>query len=118
MSIQLLITSKKITLAYSLVLLEEIYDNPFKYKKEQILNFLSNAKIYVGIDKRLQIDIEATEIMKNGIKYMDAAHISAAIIAQCDFFITTDKKLLNFKSDKIRIINPIDFILMWESEND
>jgi len=117
MSIQLLVTSEKITLANSLVLLEEIYNNPFKYKKEQILNFLSNAKIYVGIDKRQQIDMEAAEIMKSGIKYMDAAHISAASIAKCDFFITTDRKLLNYKSDKIKIMNPIDFIRMWESEN-
>jgi predicted nucleic acid-binding protein len=117
MSIQLLITSEKIILAYSLILLEEIYNNPFKYKKEQILSFLSNAKVYVGIDKHQQIDMEATEIMKSGIKYMDAAHISAAIIAKCDFFITTDKKLLNYKLDKIEIINPIDFIRMWENEN-
>jgi len=117
MSIQLLVTNEKITLVYSLVLLEEIYNNPFKYKKEQILNFLSNAKIYVGTDKRPQIDAKAADIMKNGIKYMDAAHISAAIIAQCDFFITTDKKLLNYRSDKIKIINPIDFIRMWECEN-
>lgn len=82
-----------------------------------ILDFLSKAKIYVGIDKRPQMDMEAVDIMKNGVKYMDAAHISAAIIAQCDFFITTDKKLLNYKSDKIEIINPIDFIRIWESEN-
>ena len=117
MSIQLLVISEKVTLAYSLVVLEEVYNNPFKYKKEQILSFLSNAKVYVGTDKRPQIDADASGIMKNGIKYMDAAHISAAIIAQCDFLITTDKKLLNYKSDKIKIINPIDFIRMWESEN-
>jgi len=43
MSIQLLVTSGKITLAYSFVLLEEIYNNPFKYKKEQILQISRNA---------------------------------------------------------------------------
>jgi len=117
MSIQRLITNQKIVLAHSIILLEEIYNNPFKYKKEQILGFLSNSKIYVGEDKRSEISIYATEIMKTGIKYMDAAHISAAIIAQCDFLITTDKKLLNYKSDKIIVINPIDFIRMWESKN-
>jgi len=117
MSIQLLVMSEKVTLAYSLVVLEEVYNNPFRYKKEQILSFLANAKVYVGKDKRQQIDADAAEIMKKGIKYMDAAHISAAIIAQCDFLITTDKKLLNYKSDKIKIINPIDFIRIWENEN-
>jgi predicted nucleic acid-binding protein len=43
--------------------------------------------------------------------------ISAAIIAECDFFVTTDKKLLNYKSDRIAVINPIDFIRLWESKN-
>jgi predicted nucleic acid-binding protein len=77
----------------------------------------SRALTKVAKDKFSQIDMEVVEIMKNGIKYMDAAHISAAIIAQCDFFITTDKKLLDYKSGKIKIINPIDFIRMWEREN-
>jgi predicted nucleic acid-binding protein len=117
MSIQQLVVNQKIILAYSVVLLEETYNNPFKYKKEQILGFLSNAKVYVGEDKRSQINMYAAEIMKSGIKYMDAAHISAAIIAECDFFVTTDKKLLNYKSDRITVINPIDFIRVWESKN-
>jgi predicted nucleic acid-binding protein len=117
MSIQQLVTKQKITLVYSVVVLEEIYNNPFRYKKEQIFYFLSNAKIYVGGDKNPEINKYAAEIEKNGIKYMDAAHVSAAIIAQCDFLITTDKKLLNYKSDKITIINPIDFIRIWESKN-
>ena len=117
MNIQRLIIDGKIVLAFSVVLLEEILNNPFKYKKEQILEFLSNAKIYVGRDKRTQIDMYSTEIIKEGIKYMDAAHISAAIIARCDFFVTTDKRLLNYKSDKITVINPIDFIRIWEGKN-
>ena len=117
MNIQRLIIDGKIILASSVVLLEEILNNPFKYKKEQILEFLSNAKIYVGRDKRTQIDMYSTEIIKEGIKYMDAAHISAAIIARCDFFVTTDKRLLNYKSDKITVINPIDFIRIWEGKN-
>jgi len=117
MSIQQLVVNQKITLVYSVVLLEETYSNPFKYKKEQILGFLSNAEVYVGEDRRSQINMYAAEIMKSGIKYMDAAHISAAIIAECDFFVTTDKKLLNYKSDRIAVINPIDFIRLWESKN-
>jgi predicted nucleic acid-binding protein len=117
MSIQQLVTKQKITLVSSVVVLEEIYSNPFRYKKEQIFAFLSNAKIYVGGDRSSEIRKYAAEIIKSGIKYMDAAHVSAAIIAKCDFLVTTDKKLLNYKSDKITIINPIDFVRMWESKN-
>jgi predicted nucleic acid-binding protein len=114
MSIQQLVSSRKLVLVYSIVLLEEIYNNPFKYKKEQIMNFLSNATAYVGEEKRGEIDGLASEIMKTGIAYMDAAHLSVAIIARCDYFITTDKRVLKYKTDKMTVINPIDFIRAWE----
>jgi len=54
--------------------------------------------------------------MNTGVKYMDASHVACSIIASCDYFITTDKRLLKHKSDKIEIINPIDFIRIWEDE--
>ena len=59
----------------------------------------------------------ASDIMETGVKYMDAAHTACAIIANCDYLITTDKRLLKYKSDKINITNPVDFIRMWE-DND
>ena len=43
----------------------------------------------------------------------DAVHLSCSIIAECDFFVTTDKRVLNHKTDKIKIVNPIDFVKTW-----
>ncbi|MDR1206518.1 MAG: hypothetical protein LBL26_13735 [Peptococcaceae bacterium] len=51
MSIQRLISIQQIDLASSVVLLEEIYNNPFKYKRERIMEFLTNAKIFVGVER-------------------------------------------------------------------
>jgi predicted nucleic acid-binding protein len=45
----------------------------------------------------------SSESMKTGIKAFDAAHIACAILTDCDFFISTDKRLLKYK-----------FVKMWE----
>jgi hypothetical protein len=50
------------------------------------------------------------EIMRLGVHTSDALHISCAAEKRCDYFITTDKKLLNKVVPSIIITNPIDFI--------
>jgi len=52
----------------------------------------------------------AIEIERTGIKPMDAAHLAAAIHAECDYFITTDDRVLKYETDKIKVINPVQFI--------
>ena len=43
---------------------------------------------------------------------MDSLHIACAIILKCDFFITTDDKILNLSKtlEEIKITDPIGFI--------
>ena len=48
--------------------------------------------------------------MKNKIKPKDSLHIACAVEAECKYFITTDRKLLNKSINDIIIINPIDFV--------
>lgn len=45
---------------------------------------------------------------------MDSWHVSCALIANADYFLTTDKRLLKYKTDSIKMINPIDFISEME----
>ena len=47
--------------------------------------------------------------METGVKKMDALHVASAIIGKADYFLTTDIRLLKYSTDKIHIINPIDF---------
>ena len=56
----------------------------------------------------------AEPIMTTGIKQKDAFHVASAIIAECDCFITTDKRLLKYSDDRIKIIDPIAFLDIWE----
>jgi len=116
--IQELVKYDCLTLAYSYILLDEIEANKLHMNKISILTFINNnALIYVGAEY-MDISIKiATEIKKTGIKDFDALHIACAIIAKCDYFITTDKRLLKYKTDKINIINPIDYIKILKGGN-
>ena len=55
--------------------------------------------------------------MRLGIKEKDSLHIACAITNKCDYFITTDKKLLNKPIEKVKIINPINFIVETEDNS-
>ena len=56
----------------------------------------------------------ANSIMKTGIKASDAAHVACAILAGCDYFVTTDNRFLKYKTDHIKLVNPIEFVTEWE----
>ena len=88
-----------------------------KENRKLNLSFLDNAKIYIAKDKLDDVLKVAYDVEKTGVKYMDASHIACAIISCCDYFITTDKRLLKYKTDKIKIMNPVDFILIWEDDD-
>jgi predicted nucleic acid-binding protein len=113
--IQSLIKYGDIHLVYSFVLLSEIYANPSIYKKESILDFIkANAAEYIGAERRTEAQPLAAEIAQTGIKPFDAAHIACAVISQSDCFVTTDKRLLKYKTDRIKLVNPIEFVNLWE----
>jgi len=118
MLIQSLIVNNKVNLVNSYVVYEEISVISNAEKRSLILKFLDNASIYVAKDKQNDILRLSEKIMQTGIKYMDAAHVACSIIAGCDYFITVDKRLLKYKSDRISLINPVDFIRIWEEADD
>jgi predicted nucleic acid-binding protein len=114
--IQSIIKYGDILLVSSFVLYSEIIDTPSEYKKNSMLRFVDGyAKEYVGSERTSEALSIASDIMKTGIKTFDAAHIACAILAKCDYFITTDKRILRFQTDRIKILNPIKFIKIWEA---
>lgn len=91
----------------------EIEQNPYAKQKIAIKNFIRNyATVYVDIDKSDLIAERAKMIMESGIKYKDAIHVVSAIEAGCDYLISTDKRLLKYKSESIRLMNPMSFLIM------
>ena len=110
LSIQQQVIEDKVILVSSLILEFETNDNPYHIRRRVIKDFLGNAKEYV--DNNEVVVNTAKEIRSTGIKTKDAAHVASAIYAGCDYFISTDDRLLKYKDDRIRLINPIDFIMM------
>ena len=54
--------------------------------------------------------------MECGLKQKDASHIACAIYAKADYFLTTDKKILNKPVSDIQLINPVEFVRRYLDE--
>ena len=95
----------------------ECGQNPDFTKRNNILAFIEQySSQYIGIERKEVIEKKADVLMKNGLKFKDACHVASAIYAKCDYFITTDKRLLRHKSDEVKMVTPIEFITEMEDE--
>ena len=113
--IQDLIKAGELELVSSFVLAFENSQNPYEARRETIKRFIEhNASIYLNRSFQDMIATKRDEIMATGIKYKDASHLACAIQANCDIFITTDKRLLKYHTDAIKIINPTEFFIFEE----
>ena len=113
--IQKLIRDGCLLLAISYVSRYEKWNSPYSKNKITIEKFFENATTFVDIDKADRIERKANEIMEYGVKSKDALHISCAIDAACDYFITTDDEILRkYRTGEIKVCSPVEFINIWE----
>ena len=111
LAIQDAVKKNKFQLVTSYILIFENKNNPFSGKKDSITKFFEeNTDIYIDESFKNEVGELAEKIIETGIKTADAHHIAAAILAKCDYLITTDKRMLKFSSEKIKIVSPIEFI--------
>jgi predicted nucleic acid-binding protein len=116
--IQQLIVQEKIGLVCSFVSRYENNENPVISNMESISNFFSFFSIYVGNENIEDIRKTSTELMKQGIKMKDVTHLACAIKAGCDYFITTDDKLLKkYSGTAIKLRTPLTFLEDMEAIN-
>ena len=54
--------------------------------------------------------------MQTGIKFKDACHVASAIYAGCEYFISTDIRLLKYNTKEIKMVSPIEFVTEMEGE--
>ena len=115
--IQDLIQKKRLELVTSYMLRYECGQNPYEMRRKAIMQFVDTyAAAYVGLERKDKIVSMATEIMSTGIKFKDACHVASAVYANCEYFISTDKRLLKYKTDRIKLVSPIDFVTETEDE--
>ncbi|MBP5366402.1 MAG: hypothetical protein J6Y82_10880 [Bacteroidales bacterium] len=117
MYVQTLIKEKKIELASSFVLDYENSCNPYFDRKNAVTNFLNNnVSIYLGGEHSEEVIEKAEAVMAKRVKMKDSCHIVCAEMLKCDYLLTTDKRMLKYKDSKVKLINPIDFVELIESE--
>lgn len=116
--IQDLIKNHQIELVTSYMLEYENGKNRFTQKRQTIEDFMnSNESYYVGSERDEVIAKIAEPIMQTGIKEKDAFHVACAIYAQCDYFITTDDRLLRYQTEQIHLVTPGEFIRRMEADH-
>jgi predicted nucleic acid-binding protein len=95
-------------LVWSYILEFENNQNPYRDRREAIQDWKSLANMLcVESDKIIEF---AETLFNKGIKVKDALHIACAVDSKADFFITTDKGLLNKHISEINIVNPLTII--------
>jgi predicted nucleic acid-binding protein len=95
----------KYELVWSYILEFENNQNPYKERRNAIYDWKKYASVFCVENEG--IIAFAGKFYNKGIKVKDALHIACAVEANADFFITTDKKLINTSIPEIRVINPL-----------
>ncbi len=106
-----------IELVTSYVLDYENDNNCSIQKKTLISRFMKEySSFYVSNLREPEIRQIASSIMQTGVKEKDAYHVACAVLAECDYFISTDDRLLKYHSDKITLVSSGEFI-RWTEGN-
>ncbi|MBR4903451.1 MAG: hypothetical protein IKZ53_02185 [Selenomonadaceae bacterium] len=110
------IKSGKIEMATSYILHYENILCSNEAKRESVEDFLkSYSSIYIDITFADKVVAKAEKFISEGIKSKDAYHVASAILAECDYFLTTDDRLMKHKVNEIIMINPLEFVQILEA---
>ena len=110
LKIQDLMRSGYVEYVWSDALSYEASKNPFPDQKQSVFEWMDGATIYVTSTD--DVISRGVELQKSGLKKLDALHLASAEKAQCDWFFTVDKGIL----DKFRMLggmyvaNPVDYV--------
>jgi hypothetical protein len=110
LDIQERILQKEIDLTWSYILDFENEANPFEQRRIAIRGWKNHAS--VNTDETQEIIEKAERFYQMEIKSKDSIHLACAISMQCEYFLTTDDKLLKKASGikEIKATDPISFI--------
>ena len=118
LNIQQKVKSTDISLAWSYILDFENSANPLEERKIEIQKWKGLSNSFTN--ETSKILSEMNRLTTIGLKPIDALHVASAIELNCDQFITVDKGILkkSHQISKITVINPVNFIINWESNDD
>jgi hypothetical protein len=101
-------------LVWSYILDFENAQNPFSDRRTAVQQWVRFCAI--DVVETPALIAKAKQFLALGIKSKDALHIAAAIVANSDYFLTTDDKLLN-RADlvlDVKLMNPTEFVKVMD----
>jgi len=110
LEIQEKIRAGKVQLIWSYILDYENNKNPYQERKERIKGWKKYA--IEDMEESSEVIETAKELNKKGFHKIDSLHIACAIIAKCEYLLTTDDQILKRARllNNIKINDPIGFI--------
>ena len=113
-AIQNQIKESKIELVWSYILDFENSKNPDVDRRNAIASWKKYCK--VNVEETDDIITHANNFRISGLSLYDSLHLACAVKAQCNYFFTTDKKILNKQAfvSNIIIINPVLYFIEKE----
>ena len=112
------IKSGELKMATSYILHHENLQCPLILRRRAVERFLKEySAIYISIALAESVTAKAEKFISVGIKEKDACHVASAILAECDYFLTVDDRLLKLRTDEIILINPVDFVKIREAND-
>ncbi|MBI4651050.1 PIN domain protein [Candidatus Desantisbacteria bacterium] len=104
------IRAGKFDLVWSYILDYENSKNPYEERKLRIKGWGKYA--LTNVQENVTLIEIADSLNLKGFKKLDSLHIACSIISRCDYFLTTDDKILNLSKilKEIKLTDPIGFI--------
>ncbi|HHT9112530.1 MAG: PIN domain protein [Planctomycetes bacterium] len=98
-------------LAWSYILDYENGKNPYEDRKFRIRGWKKYA--LTDIKEDAEVIKKANLLNQKGFRKLDSLHIACAIISKCNYFLSTDDKIISLSKtleEKIKVTDPIGFI--------
>jgi len=110
LKIQEEIRSGTFQLMWSYILDYENNQNPYQERKVRIKKWKEYA--IEDMEESSEVIETAKELNEKGFQKIDSLHIACAIITKCEYFLTTDDKILKLARllNDIKINDPIGFV--------
>ena len=110
LKIQADIQEGKFEFIWSYILEAENIANPFEERKRAIQEWKRYSNMIIKEEKKILE--KAIQLNQFGLRSKDALHVACAISARCEYFITTDDKIINKQNfiEELILTDPIGFI--------
>lgn len=112
LGILVLCDAGRVELVSSEVLLYETAQNPLTIRQEYANAVLSKAKYFVELSS--EVKSRAAQLVRSGLRPLDALHVAAAEAGKADYFCTCDDQLLRKARRvgglRVNAVSPVELV--------